>query len=191
MSWLSKNLSKATNWMDARTGGATPSVGGMLGTALGPLGAYLGSRASGRSPVDDLRTGARNATLLLGAQGLAGMGAGAAGSGATGAADAGATAAGTTAPSRFRSIGEFLSKNRQNILDYGSLAERIYGGYRRGKLEDEALALARQRYAENAPLREAGRRLFLDNSRPDLSGVFADPTNPAGRYRTVPIGGRL
>lgn len=189
MSWLSKNLKKATNWMDARTGGATPSVGGMLGGAFGPLGAYLGSRASGRNPVDDLRTGARNATLLLGAQGLAGMGgAGAAGAGA---ADAGGAAAGAAAPSRFRSIGDFLGKNSKNILDYGSLAERIYGGYRRGKLEDEALALARQRYAENAPLREAGRRLFLDNSRPDLSGVFADPTNPVGRYRSVPIGGRL
>lgn len=190
MSWLSKNLKKATNWMDARTGGATPSVGGMLGGgAFGPLGAYLGSRASGRNPADDLRTGARNATLLLGAQGLAGMGgAGAAGAGA---ADAGGAAAGAAAPSRFRSIGDFLGKNSKNILDYGSLAERIYGGYRRGKLEDEALALARQRYAENAPLREAGRRLFLDNSRPDLSGVFADPTNPVGRYRSVPIGGRL
>ena len=94
---------------------------------------------------------------------------------------------------RFRSLGDvgsFLSKHKNDILDYGQAAEDIYGKYRQTQAQDEAMKLAKQRYAENAPLRARGRELLLDESRPDLSAVFADPNNPQGRYRVVNVGSR-
>lgn len=85
----------------------------------------------------------------------------------------------------------FLSKHKDDILDYGKAAEDIYGRYRRVKAEDKANKLAEQDYLARKPLRDASIAAFLDTSRPDLSSVFADPQNPTGRYRVVNVGSRV
>lgn len=93
-------------------------------------------------------------------------------------------------PSRFRSIassaGRFLGGDdglgMDDVLAYGQAAEGVYDRYRRTKLEDEALAEWRRRQ----PLRNQAQRLLLDESRPDLSSLTADPNI---RYRRVGLGG--
>jgi hypothetical protein len=50
---------------------------------------------------------------------------------------------------------------------------------RQGKLSDEAIGLAKQRWNEAAPLRTAGQAgLLKPKAAVDYNAVFADPTNP-------------
>lgn len=94
-----------------------------------------------------------------------------------------------TNPSRFRQIagqagraGGFLSRHKNDILDYGQAAESVAANRRAARLQDEALADYRRR----APLRDRAQALLLDESRPDLTGLTADPNT---RYRRVSAGG--
>ena len=96
---------------------------------------------------------------------------------------------------RFRSImgtaGKFLGGSdgfgADDLLKYGKAAGDAFGAYedreRFGKMED----MANADYASRAPLREAGMAGLLDESRPDLSSVFAQPEQ---RYRRVNVGSR-
>ncbi len=91
--------------------------------------------------------------------------------------------AGQTAdPGRFRSVlggvGDFLGEHGDSILDVGQAAEGVYDKYRDVN-----------EYNKRKPLRDAGMAALLDTSRPDLSGVFADPGAPQ-QYRTVNVGSR-
>jgi hypothetical protein len=52
---------------------------------------------------------------------------------------------------------------------------------RAGKYQDAALAQAQQRWEAGAPLRAAGQQRLLNPMRPDLTGVFNDPTNAFSR----------
>ena len=98
------------------------------------------------------------------------------------------------AGSRFRKIGDFLGGNdgfgMDDVLKYGKAAGDAYGAYTGAKDQDRYRQLANQEYAANAPLRDAGRTMLMDNSTPDLSGLFQDPTAPQGRYRKVNVGSR-
>lgn len=62
---------------------------------------------------------------------------------------------------------------------------------RAGQLSDKALGLAESRWNDAAPLRSAGTARLLTPARPDLSGVYTDPSNPfASRPRRLgPLGG--
>jgi hypothetical protein len=99
---------------------------------------------------------------------------------------------------RFRKIasgvGKFIGGSdgfgMDDVLKYGKAAGDAYGAYTGAKDQDRYRQLAEQNYAANAPLRDAGRTMLMDNSTPDLSGLFADPTAPQGRYRKVNVGSR-
>jgi hypothetical protein len=100
--------------------------------------------------------------------------------------------------SRFRKIaggiGDFIGGKdgfgMDDVLSLGKAAGEGYGAYSDAKNADRYSQLAEQNYAANAPLRDAGRTMLMDNSTPDLSGLFADPTAPQGRYRKVNVGSR-
>jgi hypothetical protein len=102
-------------------------------------------------------------------------------------------------PGRFRQlasgVGKFIGGSdgigMDDVLKYGKAAGDAYGAYTGAKNQDRYRQIAEQQFAANAPLRDAGRSMLLDNSTPDLSGVFADPQNPQGRYRKVSVGSRV
>lgn len=84
----------------------------------------------------------------------------------------------------------FLGDHKDDILDYGTAAEQVAQNHRRNKFQDEAVGMARGDLARRQPLRDQGMAGLLDQSRPDLSGIFADPDSPVGRYRRVQVGSR-
>jgi hypothetical protein len=49
---------------------------------------------------------------------------------------------------------------------------------RAGQLSDKAIGLAESRWNQGAPLRTAGQARLLNPTRPDLSSVYTDATNP-------------
>jgi hypothetical protein len=49
---------------------------------------------------------------------------------------------------------------------------------RAGQLSDKAIGLAESRWNQGAPLRTAGQARLLNPTRPDLSNVYTDATNP-------------
>lgn len=172
------------------------SIGSALGAGGGGLGRAVASKATGNDPLQDLSAGARNAAVIFP---FLGKGVSAASSlgdtinpiaAGKGGVPESVMHAPQADPSRFRSIADFIGGHGDDILKYGKAAGDAYGAYRNAKLQDEALGLARGNYNANAPLRDAARAGLLDNSRPDLSGVFADPSNPNGRYRRVNVGSR-
>ena len=99
-------------------------------------------------------------------------------------------------PGRFRSIigtaGKFLGGSdgfgMDDVLKYGKAAGDAFGAYedreRFGRMED----IANREYAAGAPMRDAGRQMLMDQSRPDLSGVF---TEQPQRYRKITVGSRV
>jgi hypothetical protein len=59
---------------------------------------------------------------------------------------------------------------------------------RQGKLSDEAIGLAKQRWNEAAPLRTAGQAgLLKPKAAVDYNAIFADPTNPFATPSKRPI----
>jgi hypothetical protein len=87
---------------------------------------------------------------------------------------------------RFRAIGGFLKDNARTIADYGKMGEGIYDRYQ----ENQDRNMAQREYDAAAPLRHAAQAGLLDQSRPDVSSIFADPQAPQGRYRRVDVGSR-
>ena len=89
-------------------------------------------------------------------------------------------------PSRFRrvtsGVGDFIGKHKDSIIDYGAAAEGLYDRNRERGFQDEARDDWRRRRA----LRDRSQALLLDEERPDLSGITADPNL---RYRRVSAGG--
>lgn len=157
----------------ANTKIAGVSLAGMAGAATNnPLIHLAGQKARGGSLKDnvlgDLKGGVRNAAVIAP---LAGAGA---------AASAGAE------PGRFRQLAGFFKDNASTIADYGGMAEGIYDRYQQNKQYGDA----RKAWDEAAPLRQAAMAGLMDTSRPDVSSIFADPTNPQGRYRAVGVGSR-
>ena len=81
---------------------------------------------------------------------------------------------------RFRSVGKALKKGAGWVKEHGDDIKSV------GKTAEELWAQKRA-YDEdrrNAPLRDRSRALVMDESRPDLSGVFDDPNAPT-RFRRV------
>lgn len=87
---------------------------------------------------------------------------------------------------RFRKL---LPQNMDDLLDLGEFAGNAIGNYQEGQREDELFRRDRDEWNRRAPLRDAGMRGMLDDSRPDLSGVFGDQSAP--RYRRVAVGSRV
>lgn len=84
-------------------------------------------------------------------------------------------------PGRFRSI-------LDNVAKYGEVAGDAYGAYQSNQRQNRAVKLAEHEYAAGAPLRDASRRMLLDDSTPDTSGIF---DRPAPRFRRVNVGSRV
>lgn len=87
-----------------------------------------------------------------------------------------------------KSIGGFLGKAAAKVVPFGDLAlagiGMIQGSRQQGKadkLNQQALNMAKQRYAEGAPLRAAGLSRLTNTQRPDLSGIYAGSSNPFAR----------
>ena len=82
-----------------------------------------------------------------------------------------------------KKAGQYAIDNPLNVAMGGLAGARAIQGAkasaRQGKLSDEAIALAKERWAGGAPLRTAGQTGLL-KPRPavDYNAVFADPTNP-------------
>ena len=87
-------------------------------------------------------------------------------------------------------VGGFFGKYGDDILKWGSAAGDAYGAYTSAKDRDRYRRLAEAEYARRAPLRDRSQQMLLDDSVPDLSATFADPMDPAGRYRRVNVGSR-
>ncbi len=181
----------------AATGVGAPAAALLMG------GAAAGSKlAQGKRLTTALKSGAKDGALTYaGAKILPKVTGMIRGGGAPGAAGDIGLPGGDIAsadPGRFRKIaggiGDFLGGKdgfgMDDVLKYGKAAGDAYGAYTGAKDQDRYRQLAEQNYAANAPLRDAGRTMLMDNSTPDLSGLFADPTAPQGRYRKVNVGSR-
>ncbi len=87
--------------------------------------------------------------------------------------------------------GSFLKNNAVDI-GIGGLAgyqalNAAKASKRAGQLQDRAISGAEKRWGDNEALRTEGRRRLLNPTRPDLSSVYNDPTNPFAQ-RPPPIG---
>lgn len=145
---------------------AAPVVG-MVNPALGiGLGA-LGGLGNGKDSLKQMAGGA----VAGGAGALAGRAGGAAGAG-------GGTG--------------FMDRARGALDKIGGVdtligAASAYDGYRAdreaNKYRKMAMDHARQQWDANAPLREAGMRDLMDETQPDLSGLYGASENPFRRVR--------
>lgn len=193
MSWLSKNLRKASNWVDKRTGGMLPSVGGMVGGLVsGPLGGIAGSRASGRNPIDDLKRGARNAAMIMPA--VSAMGGAAAGAGAAGGAGgAGAGGAGAAAAEGARGV---IPAIGHALKEYGPLALSGLGfldAHNQGQHAEQLLERAIAAEEEKQRRVHAGieERRALERERAQAPRqLMQNPSNPYYRVPSVGRGAR-
>lgn len=91
-------------------------------------------------------------------------------------------------PGRFRRLGDFLSANKDDILDYAGALGSAYQGYQEGEREDELFKRNRAEFERLRPLRDAGMQGLMNTTRPDLSSMFVQ--EPA-RYRRVNVGSRV
>lgn len=140
----------------------------------------IGKVAGGlKSGVSALRSGQG-----IGAAAKSAVGMGASGGGELAGIEGGNIAA--SDPSRFRSVVDFLGKHKDTIADIGQVGESVYDRYQ----ENQDRKTAEERYRALQPLRDQAVAGLMDTSRPDLSGIFADPTNPQARYRRVNVGSR-
>jgi hypothetical protein len=87
-----------------------------------------------------------------------------------------------------RKLGSGLLGGGSTGSQLGNLAIGGLAGYqalnaanaskRAGQLSDKAIGLAESRWNDAAPLRSAGQARLLNPTRPDLTSVYQDPTNP-------------
>lgn len=96
---------------------------------------------------------------------------------------------GGEAGSRFRSIKDFLM-DPDNLAGLAGAAGDVYGATKAANREDALYNRERDRWNALAPVRQAGQAGMLNSQRPDFSELFADPSNPQGRYRSVSVGSR-
>lgn len=103
------------------------------------------------------------------------------------------------------SAGSFVKNNAVDIGIGGLAAYQALNSAnaskRAGQLQDKAISGAEKRWGDNEALRTEGRRRLLNPTRPDLSSVYADPTNPFAKRATptapsdatpgIPIGAAL
>lgn len=86
--------------------------------------------------------------------------------------------------------GSFLKNNAVDI-GIGGLAgyqalNAANASKRAGGLQDKAISGVEKRWGDNEALRTEGRRRLLNPTRPDLSSVYNDPTNPFAK-RPPPV----
>lgn len=177
-------MSKLGNWLGDRWGKG-PSMKGLKSSVKG-TGNFIAKTA----PY------AAGALLIPGVGsaigGALGMGGGAAaGAGAAGAAGAGATAAKAGGLlGGLRSVGGLIKDNAGDLIKTGIGVGSAIQGYQKGQqaddLQREALDMAREAYADRAPLREMGLAGMTGAQRPDLSGIFGDAGNPYSRSGHIP-----
>lgn len=165
-----------------------PIVGGVLGGPAGAaLGGALGGAVGGGKPkLGNILGGA--ATGYVGGKLLQGGGSGIlgkvfGGGGAPGVAGAAPAAGGGGVLGRvFGGVGKYGPDLLQaGIAGYGALegAKQARAGDR---LQQQALNMAQQQYAEGAPLRARQRQLLLQGAgaRPDLSYAYRSTESPFG-----------
>lgn len=147
--------------------------------APGPIGmtaSGVGALTRGDNPLkaiggDMMRNSKLSATLLP----LAMTGGAAAGAmGGAGAAGAG----GGGALGMLKGLGGKLLGNSDLLLGGLSMYQGQKAQNQANDLQKRALALAEQRYAETAPLREMGLKGLQNTQRRDLSATFRNNANP-------------
>lgn len=178
------------------------SIGGGLGGLMGgPVGGVIGSKSTGNLK-SDILGGAANAAKILPMAGklnptpsLAGDPPGLGSRLSPGMVDDtdpalleeyarldAMEAGGDT--SRFRSVGDFLKRNAGSIA---GAAGDAYLGYKQDQRTDDLFKRDKGEWDRRAPLRNRASELLLDDSRPDLSSMTADP---GLRFRRVNVGSR-
>ena len=172
-------LKKATMWVKKQTHGGLKkglSASGIKSTLKGAAKNPLTYAALAPFALPALGGLGGVGSLLGKGAGLAMKGVGLAGKGAGLALKAGGA---------FRPIakaaGKFMPKDLGDVMDVAEFAGKTYGGYRNMKRQDEI-------YNAGAPLRSAGAQGMLDDSRPDLSSMFAQPEQ---RYRRINVGSQI
>jgi len=169
MSWLSKisgiHVSPHGVKIEPLKALGTIATLGSFG-ALGPVGAALGSIpgagaiSSGVSKVGGILSKVPGAdklgSLVTGGKGI---------------------------PGAVSKVGSFLGDHGDQLLGAGSLYEGYKANQRSNDLMNEALHYAKDSYDTRAPLRTAGVSGMLNQQRPDLSSVYANPSNPYSRVR--------
>ncbi len=90
-------------------------------------------------------------------------------------------------PGRFRRVGNFLWKNKEALGDLLGAGANAYSAYKQESRADELHKRNRAEWERRKALRDAAMAGLLDESRPDLSSVFAEPEE---RYRRVNVGSR-
>lgn len=93
---------------------------------------------------------------------------------------------------RYRSLGKFFGGadgfGMDDVLKYGSAIGEGYGAYHRSNAQDKLTRMSEDEWRRRQPLRDAGMKALLDDSKPDTSATFADPYAPTGRYRRINVG---
>lgn len=84
-----------------------------------------------------------------------------------------------------KKVGGFLDDHGDQLLGAASLGEGYLGQRRANNLQNEALGIAKQSYADRAGLRKLGVSQMMDQTAPDLSSTFAQSSNPYSRMRKV------
>ena len=171
----------------ALTYGVGKAVNKFGGPLLKKVGIGTGAASKTAGATDDLTEAWSRGELANAAAATAGGVDDTAGMWASGQMGSAASAAPSSAdPSRFRrvtsGVGDFIGKHKDSIIDYGAAAEGLYDRNRERGFQDEARDDWRRRRA----LRDRSQALLLDEERPDLSGITADPNL---RYRRVSAGG--
>lgn len=87
-----------------------------------------------------------------------------------------------------KKVGSFLGDHGDQLLGAASLGEGYLGQRRANNLQNEALGIAKQSYADRAGLRKLGVSQMMDQTAPDLSSTFAQPSNPYGRQPLRKVG---
>lgn len=195
-----------------------PSVGALIGgAALGGVGSVLGSKASGVNPLDDAKKGAALALpIAAGATALSGSGSGgSAGGDIPGGDDPTSDNMGGLDPETEAAVAaapggsDMLAKLKagviglSDVLDFAKkyvptavdllAAKAAHDRQAQSdKYAQQGLALAQQTYAENKPLRDAGRSGLLSAGayKPDLTKLqsVADQGG-TGKPLTLPMAG--
>lgn len=80
-------------------------------------------------------------------------------------------------------VGSFLGDHGDQLLGAGSLYEGYNNSKKSTDLMNQALDTAKQSYAERAPLRTAGISGMMNETRPDLSSIYVNPSNPYSKVR--------
>jgi hypothetical protein len=179
---IGKGISKGLK----KVGGAVTKVAsfvpGPIGLAGSAANAAINHKPIASSVGGDLMRNAKGAAALLPIAASGGAAAGALGGAGGGLSLSSLGSLGSLggAGGALKTVGQFALNNPDLILGGLSAAEGMDAARKEDRYRGKALAAAEQQYADAAPLRKAGLAGLLNETRPNLSSVFAS-SNPMAR----------